>query len=100
MRYWKITMENGYCGCEEVELVADEDNADLNLNVDGYLQNYGFAEPDARFIGEEDDYESEEEYQEAYDFYVENLSACVEELTYEEYLAECDNYGVTPVERG
>lgn len=96
MRYWKITMNNGFCGCEEVELVKTADTEDLADCGGEYLQGYAFAEPDARFIGEEDDFDSEEEYQEAYDSYIEELSVDVEELTYEEYLEECDNEGVEP----
>lgn len=96
MRYWKITMNNGFCGCEEIELVKTADAEDLTDCGGEYLQGYSFYEPDARFIGEEEDYDSEEEYQEAYDSYIEGLSVDVEELTYEEYLEECDNEGVEP----
>lgn len=96
MRYWKITMNNGFCGCEEVELIKTEDNEDLTYCGGEYLQGYSFYEPDSRFIGEEEDYDSEEEYQEAYDSYIEELSVDVEELTYDEYLEECDNEGVEP----
>lgn len=96
MRYWKITMDNGFCGCEEIELVKTADTEDLTYCGDEYLQGYSFYEPDARFIGEEDDYDSEEECQEAYDSYIEGLSVNIEELTYEEYLEECNNEGVEP----
>ena len=96
MRYWKITMNNGFCGCDEVELEKTEDNEDLTHFGCEYLQGYSFYEPDERFIGEEEDYDSEEEYQEAYDSYIEGLYVDVEELTYEEYLEECDYEGVEP----
>ena len=62
MRYYKATINNGYCGCEEVELFPEPDN----VNVDSQyaldlLQNYSFYEADSRFI-DEDNYKSEEEY--------------------------------------
>lgn len=96
MRYWKITMSNNYCGCDEVELLKTEDEDDLTYSGDEFLQGYSFYEPDSRFIGNEEDYDTEEEYLEAYDSYIEELSVDIEELTYEDYLEECDNYGVTP----
>lgn len=96
MRYWKITMNNGFCGCEEVELVKTADDEDLTYTCGEYLQGYSFAEPDSRFIGDEEDYETEEEYQEAYDYYISELSVDAEELTYEQYLEECYNEGVEP----
>lgn len=96
MRYWKITMNNGYCGCKEVELIKTEDEDDLTYSENEFLQGYSFYEPDSRFIGEEDEYETEEEYQEAYDDYMEGLSVDIEELTYEKYLEECENEGIQP----
>lgn len=96
MRYWKVTISNNYCGCDEVELLKTEDEDDLSYSEDELLQGYSFYEPDSRFIGNEEDYDTEEEYFEAYDSYIEELSVDIEELTYEEYLEECDNYGVTP----
>ena len=96
MRYWKVSMSNGYCGCEEVEMVKTEDNEDLHDNADAYMQGYSFYEPDSRFIGDEDSFDSEEEYQEAYDEYIDGLSISIEELTYEKYLNECENEGVEP----
>ena len=96
MRYWKVTMSNNYCGCDEVELLKTEDEDDLSCSEDEFLQGYSFYEPDSSFIGDKEDYDTEEEYFAAYDSYIEELSVDIEELTYEEYLEECDNYSVTP----
>lgn len=96
MRYWKITMDNGFSNCKEVKLEKTADNEDLTYYDNEYLQEYSFYEPDSRFIGEEEDYETEEDYQEEYDYYMDGLCVDVEELTYEEYLQECDNEGVEP----
>ena len=96
MRYWKVTMNNGYCGCEEIELIKTEDEDDLTYSGNEFLQGYSFYEPDKRFIGEEDDYDTEEEYFDAYDSYMEGLTVDIEELTYEEYLEECENEGIQP----
>lgn len=97
MRYYKILMRNGYCGCEETEIVALPD--DENVEKYAYeclINNYSFYEPDSRFIGYMEDYDTEEEYYEEYEEYQNNLTADIEELTYEGYLAERDNYGIIP----
>ena len=85
----EITMNNGFFGCEEIVLMETADDEDLTYTCGDFLQNeYSFAEPDSRFIGRKEDYDSEEEYLEAYNSYIEELSVDAEELTYEEYLEE------------
>lgn len=97
MKYYKILMRNGYCGCDEIELVALSDNEDVEeYAYECLVNNYGFYEPDFRFIGEMEDYDTEEEYYEEYEEYQNNLTADIEELTYEQYIAERDNYGIIP----
>ena len=93
MRYYKATMDNGYCGCKEVELFTEPNsvNVDNQYALD-LLQNYSFYEPDSRFV-DENDYESDEEYMEAYDEYQAYCTVDIEELSREEYKAECENYG-------
>ena len=93
MRYYKATMNNGYCGYEEVELFTEPDSVNVdNQYAFDILQNYSFYEPDNRFV-DEDDYESYEEYMEAYDEYQAYCTVDIEELSREEYKAECENYG-------
>jgi hypothetical protein len=85
MKYFKITCSNGYCGCDEEWFEEAEDTATADdFNCEDYLQNYGFYDPDARFI-DPDDFETEEEYEEAYADYQANISIDVEEITREEY---------------
>ena len=87
MKYFKITCSNGYCGCEETfyeETVDDIFVSDFDSLLEDYVQNYSFLEPDSRFVNR-DDYETEEEYERAYDEYQEDISIEVKEITKEEY---------------
>ena len=84
MKYFKIEMSNGYCGCDETYLIKAKDA----YEIDDYelLEScYSFLEPDERFIGYEEDYDSKEEYDEAYNEYNDNLSCFWEEIPKEEY---------------
>lgn len=85
MKYFKITCSNGYCGCEEAqyEEVLD-DIVESDFYLEDYVQSYSFLEPDSRFV-DRDNYETEEEYEDAYAEYQENISVDVEEITKEEY---------------
>lgn len=88
MKYFKITCSNGYCGCEEEwyeEMCDDVFLSDFDAMIlEDYVQLYAFFEPDSRFV-DRDNYETEEEYEEAYAEYQENISVDVEEITKEEY---------------
>lgn len=85
MKYFKITCSNGYSGCDEEFYEVAEDTATIDdFEYEDYLQNYAFYDPDARFI-DPNDFETEEEYEEAYADYQENVSIAVEEITREEY---------------
>jgi len=83
MKYIKFTCSNGFCGCDETFYEKVEDNEDIDMIADEILQNdYGFAEPDGRFVGKWwDDEITDEEYDE----YIENLSVNWEEISKEEY---------------
>ena len=87
MRYIKFTYSNGYCGCDEEIYEAFEDGvSDSEIEEYGYdgIQMYSFYEPDDRFVSE-DDYDSEDEYMDAYDEYQENIDVSWEEVSKEEF---------------
>lgn len=87
MKYFKITCSNGYCGCDEEWYEEADDNAiEYDFDLDDYLQGYAFLEPDSRFV-DRDDYETEEEYEEAYAEYQAEICVDIEEITREEYEA-------------
>jgi len=91
--YVKITFTNGYCGCDEEIYRKFPDNwtiSDIEDYGVDYLHNcYGFYEPDSRFV-DEYDYETEEEYEEAYEDYQATCDFRCEDCTEEEYF---DNDG-------
>ena len=82
--YIKITYSNGYCGCDEYEYieVTDEKAADEYITEGVY--NYGFFEPDSRFINDDC---SDEEYEEEVEYYQQGCfdNSGWEEITKEEY---------------
>lgn len=85
MKYFKITCSNGYCGCDEEWYEEAEDTATAeDYNLEDYLLLYDFLVPDERFV-DPDDYETEEEYEEAYAEYQEYISVDIEEITRGEY---------------
>lgn len=81
MRYYKITYSNSYCGCNEEEYIALEDNAIPEDYIE--MEAYSFYEDD-RFIDADED-TSEEEYWELMEEYQQNCSYEIEEITKEEY---------------
>lgn len=91
--YIKMTFSNGWCTCTEEIYRKFPDNwtnSDLEDYAEEYLCNYyGFYEPDARFVDERD-YDTEEEYNEAYAEYQDNCYYDYEDCTEEEYI---DNDG-------
>ena len=85
MKYFKITCSNGFCGCDEEFYVSAEDELEAgDMGVDILNGLYSFSFPDDRFL----DYDEgdEESYNEALDWYEENLTCYVEEVSHEEYL--------------
>lgn len=88
--YFKITFSNGYCSCDE-EIYEEFNSVEEALEyAEEYLTSgmYGFYEPDSRFIGDKEDYDSEEEYLEAYESYQEDCNYDIIEITKEEYEEE------------
>ena len=85
--YFKIVFSNNYCGCEEEIYEEFNTEEEAEEYAEEYLTGgmYSFYEPDSRFIGYEEDYESEEEYLEAVDQYQEECNFYVTEITKEEY---------------
>lgn len=84
--YYKMTFSNGYCGCEEEVYEEFNTKEEAEEYAEEYLTGwYCFYEPDARFIGNVEDYESEEEYWEAYDEYQADCGYYIKEITKEEY---------------
>ena len=81
MRYYKITYSNNYCGCEEEEYIALEDNVIPEDCIE--METYSYYEDD-RFIDADED-TSEEEYWELMEEYQQNCYYEVEEITKEEY---------------
>lgn len=83
MKYYEIICSNGYCGCDE-EFYEKADNLqEIEKIAQEILYNeYGFCEPDERFIDVDPD---EEEYDLAYEEYSENLDYDIREITKEEY---------------
>lgn len=89
MLYIKFTCQNNYCGCNEEFFEAFEDGtSEYEIENYGYeilTNDYGFYYPDSRFIGYEEEYESEEEYCAEYDLYQAECSVDYCEITEEEY---------------
>lgn len=84
--YFKMTFTNGYCGCDEVEYVELENLKEADDYFNEAIYNYGFFEPDARFVDPED-YETEDDYQVAIEDYQDDIfgNSWYEEVTKEEY---------------
>ena len=83
--YIKIVYSNGYCGCDEEEYLEVANEKEALIALEDGVCNYGFFEPDSRFV---DDYEiSEEEYETAYEEYQNGCyeNSYWEEITKEEY---------------
>lgn len=85
--YYKMTFSNGYCGCDEEIYEEFDTEKEAEEWANEYLTGgmYGFYEPDSRFIGYVEDYESEEEYWEAYDEYQACCGYSIKEITKEEW---------------
>ena len=78
MKYWKVTCSNGFCGCDE-EFYFEEENEDKAYLMGQYFleDDYGFYDPDERFVNLEDKEEVE-------DYYA-GLEYQVDEISKEEY---------------
>ena len=74
MKYWKVTCTNNFVGCDE-EFYFEEENEDkANLMGQYLLENdYGFYDPDERFVNLEDE-EEVEDYYNSLDYWVDEIS--------------------------
>ena len=79
----RITYSNGYCGCDETEVLEvenmEEAEAYANENTYQYGESYEYVA-----TGWDEDFESEEDR----DYYYENCTYFIEEITEEEYQEE------------
>ena len=94
--YILITCGNGYCGCETEEVyIYDEDVSEESIQQDALELMYNNAESYAHvYFGWDEEY-TDEEYEE----YLENnCSYDYHEISREEYIEWCENYGYIPKE--
>ena len=86
MEYFKITCSNGYCGYDEdFYIEAESEGLAEDVGNEIMWNEYSFIEPDNRFIGWEEDYETDEDYEDAIEEYQENCSFWITDITKEEY---------------
>lgn len=86
MEYFKITCSNGYCGCDEdFYIEAESEGLAEDIGNEIMWNEYSYIEPDNRFIGWEEDYETDEDYEDAIEEYQENCSFWITDITKEEY---------------
>ena len=55
MRYWKVEMGNGYCGCDEQFLTKTDD--DTELIFEDCLQMYSYTDGAAGLNPDDEDFE-------------------------------------------
>ena len=86
MRYIKFTCTNGFAGCDEEFWESYEDSvtdAEIDEDAEDILYGqYGFCEPDSRFLDVDED---DEDYEEACEAYHDNLDIWWEEVSKEEF---------------
>jgi hypothetical protein len=84
MRYFKVTYNNGYCGCEEEYYIEAETEEKAIEIANDDIETYGFYDPDSRFV-DENDYDNEDDYYQAIEDYQNDIYCDVEEITKEEF---------------
>lgn len=77
MRYWKVEMGNGYCGCDEEFLTKTENE---ELDFEDCLEMYSYTDGAAGLDPDDEDFE---EY--PYSECISDNTSC-EEITEEEFL--------------
>lgn len=85
MRYFKATYSNGYCGCDEDMYIKAENEHEAEEIAWDNIEIYCFYEPDSRFIDEPEDYDDEDDYWQAVEFYQENITIEIKEITREKF---------------
>ena len=84
--YFKIIFSNGYCGCDEEIYIEAETLQEVDEYAQDYLVNdYGWYDAVSQFLGDIDDYESEDDYWEEVEDYQVNCTYDIFEITKEEY---------------
>ena len=73
----KVTVTNGFCGCDEENYFEVENEEQAEIETESCYQSYSFLEPDDRFC----DMDNEDEIEEYYN----SICADWEEITEEEY---------------
>lgn len=84
MKYFKVTYNNGYCGCEEEHYIEAETEKEVCEVAQDNIETYSFYEPDSRFV-DEYDYDNEDDYYQAVEDYQNDIYFDVEEITREEF---------------
>lgn len=84
MKYFRVTYNNGYCGCEEEYYINAETEKEVIEIASDNIETYSFYEPDSRFV-DEYDYDNEDDYLQAVENYQEDISFDIEEITRKEF---------------
>lgn len=79
----RITYSNGYCGCDETEVLEVENMEEAETYANENTYQYGESYEHVA-TGWDEDFESEEDR----DYYYENCTYSIEEITEEEYQEE------------
>lgn len=85
MKYFKVTYSNGYCGCDEDMYIKAETETEAEDIAWDDIEIYSFYEPDSRFVDEPEDYDDEDDYWQAVEFYQENITIEIKEITRKEF---------------
>lgn len=79
----RITYSNGYCGCDETEVLEVENMEEAETYASENVNQYGESYEHVA-TGWDEDFKSEEDR----DYYYENCTYEIEEITKEEYQEE------------
>ena len=83
--YFKITYQNGYCGCDEDYCIkANSEKEAEEYAAEAMPDLYCFFEDASQCLNDMEAYDSEEEYWEEFDYYQENCTFAIRELSEEE----------------
>ena len=83
--YFKITYQNGYCGCDEEYCIkANTEEEAIKYAGEAMPDLYPFYDDASQCINDIEDYDDEEEYWEDFAAYQENCDFMITELSEEE----------------